>query len=134
MVEDVNYGFVLGFRAVQHGHDRTGHVQTRSRNPTTKLGDERGVLRRALHQGQGMLGPVDIDAQRHDAGVLGEVHPVDHDRHQVQSGQISGQQVGQGLFGGGLNFQEPRDNLLRQSPPLQNTSTGTQQTTLDQGR
>ena len=36
----------------------------------------------------GCLFPVDVDAERHDAARLGEVHPVDHQRHQIQPGQI----------------------------------------------
>ena len=33
--------------------------------------------------------------ERHDAARLGEVHPVDHQRDQVQPGQIRGEQLGQ---------------------------------------
>ena len=47
-----------------------------------------------------MLGPVDVDAQGDHAGVLAEVHAVDHQRHQVQPGQVRGQQLGQRGLGG----------------------------------
>ena len=46
-----------------------------------------------------MLGAVDADAQRDDAGVLGEVHPVDHQHHEVHCGQIRAHQLGQGVLG-----------------------------------
>jgi len=42
---------------------------------------------------------VDADPERHDAAVLGEVHPVDHERHQVQGGQVRGKQLGQCMLG-----------------------------------
>ena len=48
---------------------------------------------------QGMLGPVDTDTQCHDAQVLAEVDPVDHQRHQVQLPQWCGEQLGQGGLG-----------------------------------
>lgn len=34
-----------------------------------------------------MLDPVDVDTQRDHAAVLTDVHPVDHQRHQIQPGQ-----------------------------------------------
>jgi hypothetical protein len=34
-----------------------------------------------------MLDPVDVDAERDDARVLAEVHPVGHERDQVQVAQ-----------------------------------------------
>jgi len=46
-----------------------------------------------------MLGPVDTDTQCHDAQVLAEVDPVDHQRHQVQLPQWCGEQLGQGGLG-----------------------------------
>jgi hypothetical protein len=44
--------------------------------------------------------PIDVDPQRHDAGVLAEVHPIHHQRHQVQPGQVRGQQISQCGLGG----------------------------------
>jgi hypothetical protein len=41
-----------------------------------------------------VLGAVDADAQRHHAEVVGEVHAVDHQRHQVETGQVSSQHGG----------------------------------------
>jgi hypothetical protein len=32
--------------------------------------------------------------------VFTDVHPIDHQRHQIQPGHIRGQQLGQGRFGG----------------------------------
>jgi len=42
---------------------------------------------------------VDADPERHDAAVLGEVHPVDHERHQVERGQVRGKQLSQCMRG-----------------------------------
>ena len=47
-----------------------------------------------------MFDAVGVDAQRDHAAVLGEVHPVDHQRHQVQPGQVRAQQLGQCGLGG----------------------------------
>jgi hypothetical protein len=46
-------------------------------------------------------GAVDADAQRHHAQVIGEADAVDHDRDQVQAGQVGCHQLRQGAFGGG---------------------------------
>ena len=59
---------------------------------------------------QRMLGPVDADAQRDHAQMVGEMDPVDHDRHQVQPGQVRGQQVGQ--RGLGRRHELPRHRRL----------------------
>ena len=45
------------------------------------------------------------------AGVLAEVHPVDHQRHQVQPGQVRGQQLGQ--RGLGRRDEPPRHRRAR---------------------
>jgi len=45
------------------------------------------------------LGPVDADAERDDAQMVGEVHAVDHQRDQVQVREIGGEQVGQCVLG-----------------------------------
>jgi hypothetical protein len=42
----------------------------------------------------------DIDAQGDHTGVLAEVHPVDHQRDQIQPGQVRGQQLSQRGLGG----------------------------------
>jgi hypothetical protein len=47
-----------------------------------------------------MLGAIQPDTERDHATVLAEVHPVDHERDQVQTGQILGEQFGQGGLGG----------------------------------
>jgi hypothetical protein len=40
------------------------------------------------------LGAVDGDAEGDHAGVLGHPDAVDQQRHQVQAGQVGGQQLG----------------------------------------
>ena len=69
---------------VQHGEDGPGDVQAAVAQPGDQIGDQGGVLRRALLDRQRVLDPVDADAERDDAGVLAEVHPVDQERDQVQ--------------------------------------------------
>jgi hypothetical protein len=65
-----------------------------------QLAHQGGVLGRAFDQRQRVLGPVDIDAQGNYPAVLAEVHPIDHQRHQIQPGHIRGQQLGQGGLDG----------------------------------
>ena len=80
-VEDVLDRAGQGLAPVQHGEDGLGDVQAPVAQPGDQVRDQGGVLGRALFHGEGVLGPVDADAQRDDAGVLAEVHPVDHERH-----------------------------------------------------
>jgi small-conductance mechanosensitive channel len=56
-----------------------------------QLTDQGGVLRGTLHQGRRVLDAVDADPERDHTAVLGEVHSIHHERHQVQSGQIGGE-------------------------------------------
>jgi hypothetical protein len=42
-----------------------------------------------------VAGAVDADPEGDHAGVLTEVHPIDHQRHQVQPRQVHGHQLGQ---------------------------------------
>jgi hypothetical protein len=46
-----------------------------------------------------MLGPVEVDAERDHAQVVGEVHPVDHHRDQVKARQVTGHQLAQRSLG-----------------------------------
>ena len=48
---------------------------------------------------EGMFHTVDPYPQSDDAQMVGEVDPVDHERHQVQPGQVRGEQVGQRMLG-----------------------------------
>ena len=48
--------------------------------------------------------------------MVGEVHPVDHERHQVQPSQVRGQQVGQG--GLGHRHELPRHRRLAGRLPV----------------
>lgn len=57
---------------------------------------------------------IDVDAERDHAQVLGEVHAVDHDRDQIQLGQVGGEQVGLGVLG--HRHELPRDRRLARRP------------------
>ena len=89
-------------RVVEHGGDRRrqrlGAVEDEQRglgdveSPLAQAREQslhhRRVLGVAFHEGEGVLGPVDADAHGHDAQMLGEVDPVDHDRHQVELREV----------------------------------------------
>lgn len=83
LVEDLADGLGEGFGPVDDHQDRASGVQAALAQPDEQAAHHGGVLRRALHQRERMLDPVGVDAQRHDAQVLAEAHPVDHQRHQV---------------------------------------------------
>jgi len=59
-----------------------------------------------------MLGAVDADTQSHNAQVLTEVHAVDHQRHQVQPGQVGCEQLGQRGLGAATNRRDTADLLV----------------------
>ena len=82
---------------------RTGRVVSRPAvaEVDDQVGDEGGVLRGSFDQAEGMLGPVDPDAEGDDAQVPGEVDAVDHQRHQIEARQVRGQQLGERRLGRG---------------------------------
>ena len=90
-----------GLGAVEHGEDGPGDVQAPLAQPGDQVRDQGGVLGGALLGREGVLGPVDADAQGDDAGVLAEVHPVDHERDQVQPVEPTGHQLRQRGLGRG---------------------------------
>ena len=89
------------FGPVEHDQDRPGHIQAPVPQAGQQVGDDGGVLGGAFHHPEGMFGAVEADAQGHHTEVIGEVDPVDHDRDQVQVGQVGGHHLGQGRLGGG---------------------------------
>jgi hypothetical protein len=97
--------------AVDHHQDGPGDLQAAVAQPGQQVADDRGVLGRALGQSEGDLGPIDGDAEGDHTAVLGDPDPVDHERDQLQPGQVGGQQLGQRPLGRG---DEPaRDRRLR---------------------
>jgi hypothetical protein len=90
-----------GLGSVKYREDGLGDVQAAVAQPSDQISDQGRVLGRALLHRQRMLRAVDADAQRHHAGVLAEVHPVHHERHQVQVIQAAGHQLGQRGLGRG---------------------------------
>jgi hypothetical protein len=88
--------------------------RSRFRRPTSRSAPNQGrVLGGALHQYQRALDAVDFDAQRDPAARLDEMHPVDHQRHHIQPGQVLGQQLGQ--RGLGLIRSSPRTSAALQN-------------------
>ena len=79
MIEDSDHRGSQRLAAVDADEDRPGRVQAALTQPGQQVGDHAGVLRRAFGQPERMLDAVDADPQR----------------HQVQLGQVRGQQVGQ---------------------------------------
>ena len=59
-----------------------------------------------------MLDGVDVNAQRHDAARLGEVHGVDHHRDEVQRGQIRGSSSASAVSVIATNRRETADLLV----------------------
>ena len=110
MVEDIEDGAAQRLGTVDHAQDRPGHIQTTLAQPDQQLTGQGGVLGGALHQRQRVLGPVQGDAQGDHAGVLAKVDPVDQQADQVQPGQVTGQQLGQGGVGHG--HKPPGDRRL----------------------
>jgi len=86
VVQDVHDGLAQGAAAIEHDQDRLGDVQAAVAQTGEQIRCQGGVLGRALHQRQRMFGALQVDAERHDAARLGEVHPLDHHRDQVQRG------------------------------------------------
>src|SRR6266487_3794646 len=90
---DVPDGAREGLGAIEDGEDGPGDIQAALAQPGDQVGDQGGVLGRAFLDGQRVLGPLNVDAERDDAGVLAEVHPVGHERDQVQPIQPAGHQL-----------------------------------------
>jgi hypothetical protein len=101
MVEHLGHRAAERLGAVDHDQDRPGGVQPPLPQPDQQIGDHGGVLGGALGQGQRDLGAVDGDAESNHAGVGGHPDPVYQQRHQVQVGQVLGEQLGQGVLGAG---------------------------------
>ena len=80
---------------------RLGHVQAPVTQPHEEALHDRRVLGVALHEGEGVLGPVDVDAERNHAQMLGKRDPVDHDRHQVELGEVGRHELGERRLGHG---------------------------------
>lgn len=75
-----------------------------------QLGDDGLVLAVSQPQAHGHLGAVGADGQGHHAAVLGEVHAVEHQRHHVQVGQVTGHELIECLLR--LSHEPPRHRGL----------------------
>ena len=101
MVEHVTDGAAQRLSAVEHHQDRPGDLQAALPQPDQQVADDGGVLGRALGQGERDLSAVDGDAKGDHTAVVGHPDPVDHERDQVQAGQVLGEQLSQGVLGSG---------------------------------
>jgi hypothetical protein len=101
VVEHLGDGAAQRLGAVDHHQHRPDDIQPTVAQGRQEVPHHRGVLGRALGQGERNLRPIDRDAKRDHAGVLGHPDAVDQQRHQVQAGQVLGEQLGQGVLGGG---------------------------------
>ena len=111
MLEHPHHRGAQRFAAVDADEDRPGRVQTAIPQPGQQVGDHASVLCAALCQPERMLGAIDPDPERHHAQVITEVHPVDHQRDQVQPGQVGGEQA----FLATLVRNDAEDKKLRRS-------------------
>lgn len=101
---------------------RTGRVTSRSRSRSpTSSSVTRSRSQSSPRPVTAVLDAVDVDAQCHHAAVIGEVHPVDHQRHQIHAREVRRHQLGQS--GLGRHDEPARDRRLRRCPgALLNTS------------
>ncbi len=75
-----------GFGAVDDDQDGPGHVQAAVAKADEQVGDQRGVLGGAFHHGQsGCLVPSMPMPNATTQQMVGEVHAVDHERHQIEA-------------------------------------------------
>jgi hypothetical protein len=108
VVERVGHGTA---RALRHRYDqdRLCGVQAAPPRPGQQSTEDGGVLGGALGQGERDLGAVQGDAEGDHTAVLSHPDPVDHERHQVQAGQVDGEQLGHGMLGPGDERRETAD-------------------------
>ena len=90
VVEDVGHGAAQSLGTVEHDQDRPRRVQAALAQPGEQVTDHGG----ALGQPDRDPGPVQGDPQGDHAAVVGDLNAVDHERDQVQAGQVGGQQLG----------------------------------------
>jgi hypothetical protein len=83
--------------AVEHHQQGPGHLESAVAQAGQQVTHHGG----ALGQGERNLGAVQGDPESDHAGVLGHPDAVDQQRDQVQAGEVGGQQLGQGMLGGG---------------------------------
>jgi hypothetical protein len=101
VVEHVGNRAAQRLGAIDHHQDRPSHLQAALPQPDQQLAHHVSVLGGALDQPERDLGAVDGDAKRDHTAVLGHPDAVHHERHQVQPGQLLGEQLGQGVLGSG---------------------------------
>jgi hypothetical protein len=80
--------------AVEDHQQRPGHLESAVAQAGQQVTHHGGVLGGALGQGERDLGAVQGDPEGDHTGVLGHPDAVDQQRHQVQAGQVGGQQLG----------------------------------------
>ena len=107
-----------GLGTVQDSQDRLGDIQAPLAEPDQQAADQGGVLGGPLDQRQRVFRAVDVDAERDHTQVVSEVHAVDHQRHQVQPGEVTGKQVGQRMFGHRHELARDRRPARRPGVPL----------------
>jgi hypothetical protein len=101
VVEHLGDGAARRLGVVDHDQDRPGDLQPRLPQADQQVTHHRGVLGGAFGQSQGDLGAVDGDAQGDHTAVVGHPDAVHQERHQVEAGQVLGEQLGQGVLGSG---------------------------------
>jgi hypothetical protein len=118
VVERVGHGTAERLGAIDYDQDRLCGVQAAPPQPGQQITEDGG----ALGQGERDLGAVQGDAEGDHTALLSHPDPVDHERHQVQAGQVDGEQLGHGMLGPG---DEPaRDHRLGGTSRLFNLYPG----------
>jgi hypothetical protein len=96
MVEHVQHGAVERLGAVDHHQDRPSDLQATLPQPHQQVTHTVAFSVAPSARASGILVPSRVMPRGDHAGVLGHADPVDHERHQVQPGQILGEQLRQG--------------------------------------
>jgi hypothetical protein len=100
VVEDRFHGTCEGLGAVDDDEDRPCHLESAIAKPDEEVLDDSRVLGVALCDRERVLSARDVDPHRHDTDVVAEVHAVDHERHEVELREVTGQQLAKSVLGG----------------------------------
>ena len=111
VVEDRFHGAREGLGAVDDDEDRPCHLESAIAKPDEEVLDDGGVLGVAFCDRERVLSARQVDPHRHDTDVITEVHAVDHERHEVELREVTGQQLGESVLCG-LD-EAPRDRGAR---------------------
>jgi hypothetical protein len=89
-----------GLGPIEHTQQWSGRVEPSFAHCGEEILYDGGVLGVSLSQAERVLGAVDADPEGDDAEVIGEVHAVDHEGHEVELAQVGREHVRERRLGG----------------------------------